>query len=59
MVARRAALVVLRPVDAVSAFRRFDGRQRVGRMAPGGPFLVGLVGVALVAAGGYAVYRAG
>ena len=28
-----AALVVLRLVDAVSAYRRFDGRQRVGRMA--------------------------
>ena len=94
VVAGLAALVVLRLVDAVSAFRRFDGRRRVGRMAvavgeavvyavlarsaatiaqaeggdsfsksvvaklfglPGGPFLVGLVGVALVAAGGYAV----
>ena len=94
VVAGLAALVVLRLVDAVSAYRRFDGRRRVGRMAvavgeavvyavlarsaatiaqaeggdsfsksvvaalfglPGGPFLVGLVGVALVAAGGYAV----
>ena len=94
VVAGLTALVVLRLVDAVSAYRRFDGRQRVGRMAvavgeavvyavlarsaatiaqaeggdsfsksvvavlfglPGGPFLVGLVGVALVAAGGYAV----
>jgi len=89
-----AALVVLRVVDVVSAYRRLDGWRRVGRMAvaageavvytvlarsaatiaqaeggdsfsktvvaklfglPGGPFLVGLVGVALVAAGGYAV----
>jgi hypothetical protein len=91
-----AALVVVRLVDAVSAYRRFSGRRRVGRMAvavgeavvyavlarsaatiaqaqggdsfsksvvaalfglPGGPFLVGLVGVALVAAGGYAVWH--
>ena len=89
-----AALVVVRLVDAVSAYRRFYGRRRLGRMAvavgeavvyavlarsaatiaqaeggdsfsksvvaalfglPGGPFLVGLVGVALVAAGGYAI----
>jgi len=94
VVAGLTALVVLRLVDAVSAFRRFDGRRRVGRMAvavgeavvyavlarsaatiaqaeggdsfsksvvaklfglPGGPFLVGLVGVVLVGAGGYAV----
>ena len=94
VVAGLAALVVLRLVDAVSAYRRLDGWRRVGRMAvaageavvytvlarsaatiaqaeggdsfsksvvaalfglPGGPFLVGLVGVALVAAGGYAV----
>jgi hypothetical protein len=94
VVAGLAALVVLRLVDAVSAYRRLDGWRRVGRMTvaageavvytvlarsaatiaqaeggdsfsksvvaalfglPGGPFLVGLVGVALVAAGGYAV----
>ena len=33
VVAGLAALVVLRLLDAVSAFRRFDGRRRVGRMA--------------------------
>jgi len=91
-----AALVVVRLVDAVSAYRRFSGRRRWGRMAvaigeavvyavlarsaatiaqaeggdsfsksvmaalfglPGGPFLVGLVGAALVAAGGYAIWH--
>ncbi|HEX5810961.1 MAG TPA: DUF1206 domain-containing protein, partial [Pseudonocardia sp.] len=92
VVAGLAALVVLRLVDAVSAYRRLDGWRRVGRPAvavgeavvyavlarsaatiaqaeggdsfsksvvaalfdlPGGPFLVGLVGVALVAAGAH------
>jgi Domain of Unknown Function (DUF1206) len=91
-----AALVVVRLVDAVSAYRRFSGRRRLGRMTvavgeavvyavlarsaatiaqaeggdsfsksvvaalfglPGGPFLVGLVGAALVVAGGYAIWH--